>query len=222
MATFAAPIVEQAPKANGLYDRDFYSWAVEQSEAMRRRDLAAIDWDNVIEEIEALARAERKLLKTLCVRTMEHMLKIEHYREASDKTLKYWMREIGNFRKQMAEIIKENPGLKGHYRTIFAEAWENGRSDAVEGLAEYDQDNAEKAGKTAPKRSKAERERERALPGECPYLIEEIIAFDPRRDRKPRGDIWPPSVARVLNTRLGEDFPVRRERTPSRGGGRQR
>ena len=34
-----------------------------------------------------------------------------------------------------------------------------------------------------------------------------------RNEQVPRTDVWPPSVARVLNNRLGEDYPVHHERT---------
>ena len=34
-----------------LYRRDTYSWAKAQAEALRKRDLDAVDWTNVIEEL---------------------------------------------------------------------------------------------------------------------------------------------------------------------------
>ena len=212
MATLAAPQLQQEPQTNGLYDRDFYSWTVQQAAALKRRDFNAIDWDNLIEEIEDLGSAQKKDCKTACAHVIEHLLKIEYYREAADKVLNHWMDEIMRFRRTMAELVTENPGLKGHYRTLFAEAWLRGRGDAAIRLAEYDRSNAERDGNPVPKRSKAVRERKRMLPVECPYRLEDVTAFDPRRDREPRDDIWPPSVARLLNARLDEDFPVRPDR----------
>ena len=38
--------------ASVLYDRDLNAWAKQQAEALRRRDMEAIDWENVIEELE--------------------------------------------------------------------------------------------------------------------------------------------------------------------------
>ena len=46
----AQPLSE--PRVNELYWRDSYSWALEQADALRRRDFDAVDWENVIEEIE--------------------------------------------------------------------------------------------------------------------------------------------------------------------------
>ena len=197
MAPLAAPQLQQEAETGGLYERDFYSWAVEQGEALKRRDLNALDWDNLIEEIEGLALTQRNEWVTCCAHIIEHLLKIEYYREATDKVLNHWVDEIMLFRRTLAALITTNPGLKGHYRTLFPDAWLRGRSDAADRLAEYDRDNAEKAGNPAPKRSKAVRERKRMLPVACPYLLEDIIAFAPRRDREPREDIWPPSVGRA-------------------------
>ena len=46
------------PKAKGLYDEDFYVWTEAQAELLRKRQFDALDLDNLIEEVEALGRAE--------------------------------------------------------------------------------------------------------------------------------------------------------------------
>ena len=218
MATLAArPNLQQDPQANGLYERDFYSWSVQQVEALQRRDFAAIDWDNVIEEIGDLGKEQRNRWETYCARVIEHMLKIEYYREATEKVLKHWMREAMDFRQEMAELIEKNPGIKGQYDEMLADAWKRGREYAQRRLAEYAEDNDPQ---TTWK--KAYREWDSLLPVACPYRLEDVAAFDPRRDREPRDDAWPPSAARVLNTRLGEDFSVGRGRAQDRGIDRSR
>ncbi len=46
------PDTHQASERDNLYDRDFYTWAIHQADALKRRDFNAVDWENVIEEIE--------------------------------------------------------------------------------------------------------------------------------------------------------------------------
>ena len=46
-------------RVRGLYDEDFWGWTQEQAGALKRRDPGAIDWDNVIEEVETLGRSEK-------------------------------------------------------------------------------------------------------------------------------------------------------------------
>ncbi len=62
---------------------------LQQAEALKRRDFRVVDWDNIIEEIEALGRAESNNWKVYCARSIEHLLKIECYREATEKLLKH-------------------------------------------------------------------------------------------------------------------------------------
>ena len=53
----ATPIIE--PRAEDLYRRDFYTWARRQAAALGQRDQDALDWENLQEEVEGLARKER-------------------------------------------------------------------------------------------------------------------------------------------------------------------
>jgi hypothetical protein len=42
-----------------LYGRDYYAWIQHQVQALRRRRIEDIDWENVAEEIEDLGRSEK-------------------------------------------------------------------------------------------------------------------------------------------------------------------
>lgn len=201
-------------QAAELYYSDGYTWAIEQANALRRRDFAAIDWENVIEEIEDVGRREQNYWQRHCARVIEHLLKIEHYREATTEVLRHWSREVMDFRIQMSGAIVTNPGLKGQYKEMLAEAWRAGRAYAHRRLAEYDESND-----PSTVWKKALRDRDRTLPKECPYRLEDVTAFDPKHDQAPRYDVWPPGVARVLNARLGEDYPVRPNRARDRSSG---
>lgn len=213
MATPAlSPDRRQASRTDGLYARDFYSWSMRQAEALKRRDFASVDLQNLIEEIEDLGSEKKNAWESCCARSIEHLLKIEYCRGAADEDLKHWAREVLNFRKQMARLIDKNPGLKGQYAEMFAEAWRYGREDAVDRLAEYDEDRKRGvAGKQAARRW------DRDLPGECPYRFEHVTAYDPESDRSPRQDIWPPSAATILNARLGREYPLLADYAPLRG-----
>ena len=201
-------------RAAELYHSDGYTWAIEQADALRRRDLDAIDWENVIEEIEDVGKAEVRSWRAFCARVIEHLLKIEYYHEATEKLLRHWSHEVREFRQNMARTIRDNPGLKGQYGTMFAAAWDDGRASACRRLAEHDESDTE-----LPVSKNAFRYRDRTLPKECPYRLEDVTAFDPKLDRMPRYDTWPPAVARVLNTRLGTDYPLHRVRAQERDSG---
>ena len=60
MATLVpSPAIQQDRQTNGLYERDFYSWSMQQADALKSRDFNAVDWDNVIEEIEDLGKTQQ-------------------------------------------------------------------------------------------------------------------------------------------------------------------
>lgn len=66
------------PKADELYDEDFYVWTEAQAELLRRRHFEALDLENLIEEVEALGRAERSKVLSNASVIMEHLLKLQH------------------------------------------------------------------------------------------------------------------------------------------------
>lgn len=188
-----------------LYQSDFYTWAKRQAEALRRRDPEAIDWDNVIEEIEGLASEQKTRWVSNCAQALEHLLAIERWKSGSPGTLRKWEKEVRAFRRGMARALNTNLGLQGEYGEMLSQAWREARQEAVERLAGY---SAAEAGAEDdwPYR-KAWRAK---LPEDCPYLVEDVAAYDPKRDKEPREDVWPPAVAVRLNTVLGRDYKIRR------------
>lgn len=196
------PTIRGGPsrEAAELYASDAYSWAMQQADALRRRDLDAIDWDNVIEEIESVGHRERTSWESPCAQALKHLLAIEHWSEASKDALRHWAREITLFRQQMADMLDRNPGLTGQYAPMYASAWRIGRRAAIRRLTEYEDPAMSKA-------TQHEWDRIR-LPRECPYDRMQVAAYDPERDWVPDTEIWPPAVAHVLNRQLGRSYPI--------------
>ncbi len=175
-----------------LYDEDFWGWTREQADALRRRDIGGIDWENVIEEIETLGRSEEHAWTALCTNVLSHLLKMEY--SGKRDSVNHWSREIRGYRRGMHRQLRRNPGLKGKLDEMLQDAWEDGREDAVEMLTEHD---APGGGADERRLRKAWRLR---LPEECPYELEDIAGCDPHdRGAAPKDDVWPPTVARRLD-----------------------
>jgi len=60
-----------------LYDTDFHEWAETQAAALRNRSANALDWDNIAEEIESLARRDRREIRNRLEVLCQHLLKWE-------------------------------------------------------------------------------------------------------------------------------------------------
>ena len=63
---------------SNLYDTDIVAWAEFQADALRRRAANEIDWDNIAEEIESLARSDRREIRNRLAVICEHLLKWEY------------------------------------------------------------------------------------------------------------------------------------------------
>lgn len=192
-----------------LYDEDFWSWTPEQAAALRRRDLDAVDWENVIEEIETLGRSEEHAWSSYCTNVISHLLKMEHSPRGVGRD--HWRKKIVTWRDEMFKLLRHHPGLKAKLDEMLAEAWEDGRRQGIRMLVEHT-DPSSRAATKALRWHWEER-----LPEECPYPLEDIAGYDPKAKRYssrnkmvlPDGDVWPAPVARRMNEELGDDYPVR-------------
>ena len=201
-------------RAQRLYREDGWSWSREQADALRRRDVDAIDWENVVEEIETLGRSEEHAWTSLCTNVLSHLLKIEH--SGSNRDLRHWREEVETWRDKMASTLLENPGMKGRLPVMLARAWRAGRKDAVRALTRHGNPGDWAAEKRMRRSWRLQ------LAEECPYSLEDVAGYDPSvKDVEPREDVWPAPVARALNEGLGTDYPIRFS-PPGRGVDRGR
>ena len=174
-ARVISPPLSRRASARSLYARDLYSWTREQCAALRLRDAGAIDWDNVIEEIESLGNEQESKWTSLAARAIEHLLKIQHWPHAQSPTLRKWEHEVGTWRRDMARVIRKNPGLQGAYGELLELAWHDGRNDAIASLV--------KAGteiEGVARRKYLRAEWQDRIPLKCPWPLEEIVAYDPQ------------------------------------------
>jgi hypothetical protein len=94
-----------------LYDTDIVLWAEQQAKALRRRLSNELDWDNVAEEIEALAanqkREVRSRLRVIC----EHLLKWQHLRQY-DFSGQSWLNTLIEQRRALEDLFADSPSLR--------------------------------------------------------------------------------------------------------------
>lgn len=103
-----------------LYDKDYYSWAVSQADAARRRSANEIDWDHVAEELQSLGASEERELHARYVVLLQHLLKWIVQPDARSRS---WRNTIVEQRLAVARHISRNPGLKRIEADEFVEAY---------------------------------------------------------------------------------------------------
>ena len=94
-----------------LYDTDIVSWAEQQADALRRRATNEIDWNNVAEEIEDVARRDRDRLYGALVTAITHLLK---WRFQPEMRSGAWRSAVVRARDRIAKLLNDSPSLKGY------------------------------------------------------------------------------------------------------------
>lgn len=135
------------------YERDLYSWSLEQARLIREGRIEALDRGNLAEEIESLGREQfNKLVGALRV-AMLHMLKWDHQPARRSRS---WMLSIKQARLDITDVLDDNPGLKPRIAEAIGRAYRGGRIDAAK---ETGLDEAE-------------------FPDACPYSFADITSRD--------------------------------------------
>jgi hypothetical protein len=56
-----------------LYEKDFYLWVLENLKLLKNKEFELVDWENLLEEIEYMARKELRSVISLMAVIMEHL-----------------------------------------------------------------------------------------------------------------------------------------------------
>jgi len=154
MPTRPAPEAELVPApdaAGASYERDFYSWSLEQARLIRAGQLAAIDRENVAEEIESLGREQFNKLESAIRVLLVHMLKWDHQPRKRSRS---WVLSIEAQRVELDHVLSDNPGLKPRIGEAIERAYRRARIETAK------ETGLEKA----------------AFPEKCSYSWHDIVA----------------------------------------------
>lgn len=108
-----------------IYDRDFNLWLEETVTALKTRNMAALDWDNLIEEIEDMGRSQKNTLESYLQRLIEHLLKLRYWTQEKERCNRGWRSEVVNFRNRIKRILKKNPSLKNYLVEQYPEIYQD-------------------------------------------------------------------------------------------------
>ena len=111
-------------KLKTLYDTDFNLWVEAQLSALRLRRLEELDLFNLIEEIEDLAKRDKKALRSHVKVLLVHLLKWQF--QAANRS-NSWRASIANARIEIEDILSDSPSLKNYLPTIVDKAYANAR-----------------------------------------------------------------------------------------------
>jgi hypothetical protein len=118
------------------YAADYHLWALDQARRLRAmaalRPNAPIDWELLAEEVEELARSDRRACESYVELIVAHLLKLQF--SALSAARGHWRGEIANFRALLEKTL--TPSIERALRDDLARRLRTGRKLAVERLAE--------------------------------------------------------------------------------------
>jgi len=113
---------------SNLYDSDYQLWLESTINQLRQGDFQSVDWPNLLEELADLGKNNRRALKSLLTRLLEHLLKLTYWQSQRDYNQAGWKKEIRNFRLQIADLLADSPSLKSYLREILAKCYLDARN----------------------------------------------------------------------------------------------
>ena len=132
------------------HEEDVYGWAIYTAQLLRDKKMSELDFENIIEEMEALGRSEKhELISSLSV-LLSHLLKWQYQPTMRGHS---WVYSIKEQRKQSKIHLKDNPSLKSKLDDILIDAYDVAISKAAK---ETTLD-------------------EKEFPQECPYTFDQIM-----------------------------------------------
>jgi hypothetical protein len=113
----------------GLYDEDFYAWALRTAALLRQRRFAEIDIAHLAEELEDMGKRERRALESYLRNVTLHLLK---WRYQPEKRGASWRQSIRNGRIEIQKLLRDSPSLSGEISQMLADEYSAARADAID------------------------------------------------------------------------------------------
>lgn len=90
------------------YEQDIVAWTIEQAALLRAGKLSAIDIEHIADEIEGVARSERRELSRRASTLLAHLLRWQHQ---PGRRCSSWASLIKVQRKALARALRATPSL---------------------------------------------------------------------------------------------------------------
>jgi hypothetical protein len=106
-----------SPADVSLYEEDFPLWAERQGALLRARRFDELDLDNLVEEVEALARNDRREVESRAELILIHLLKLTY--SPAPEPRRGWVRTILIQRRAIARMLTAT--LRNHLEEQLVE-----------------------------------------------------------------------------------------------------
>ena len=113
-----------------LYTEDFYTWCLATAELIRAGKWHDINADALAEEIESMARSEKRQLENRIRILVMHLLKWRYQPEEHSYRGHSWRSTINEQRDRLELLLRDNPSLRLQLPEVLAERYPQARKHA--------------------------------------------------------------------------------------------
>ncbi len=138
-----------------LYEEDFVLWVDQTVEQLKNKDVKNLDWEHLIEEIEAFGNEQRRKVRSYLKQLFIHLLLYAYWVSEKERCAKGWRDEIDNFRDELEDLL-ESKILYNYYQQEFDRMYQKARLRAIQ--------------KTSLSSS--------VFPKDCPFTSEQVLNFE--------------------------------------------
>ena len=122
-------MLAQSSPTTSLYDRDYALWIETTIDQLRSRNFEQVDWENVLDEFEAMSKRDRRSIESNLVILLIHLLKWEFQPEMRSGS---WKGSIREHRRRIQRILKDSPSLQPYVAEVLSEAYAEAVSGAID------------------------------------------------------------------------------------------
>ena len=116
------------PRNAPAYEDDFVAWLEDQAQRARRGDVHSLDLENIAEELEGMARRDRREIRNRLIVLLVHLLK--HKFQPRRRSVG-WRATIAEQRQRISAVIEDSPSLESFPATILDRCYADARSRAA-------------------------------------------------------------------------------------------
>jgi Domain of unknown function DUF29 len=110
------------------YEEDFVAWLEDQAQHARRGEIDALDRENIAEELEGMARSDRREIRNRLTVLLTLLLKclLQPWRRSSG-----WLGTISEQRVRIASVVDDSPSLRTYPATVLNQCYGAARAQAA-------------------------------------------------------------------------------------------
>ena len=117
----------ETPDKVSLYEQDFYAWAQQQAALARAGCPEALDLENLAEELEGMARSDRRAMERRLEVLLMHLLKWCYQPQRRSRS---WSNTIRVQRIGLKKLLRDSPSLVPSLPDLLADAYSTARLEA--------------------------------------------------------------------------------------------